>query len=136
MKDESEAFPESQLGFLTCVERFPGTDRRLLASTLQLMLPVQSALDLNRWQLFQLLKSLQFPETLSATARCEAWCALRLLQLYLHALCTFDVCTHKQLASLDAKYGNLNFNFNVMLYKKLLAFNSLQDQWYRQNVML
>jgi hypothetical protein len=82
------------------------------------MLPVQSALDLNRWQLFQLLKPLQFPETLSATARREAWRALRLLQLYLHALSTLDVYAHKQLTLLDAVHGKLMFTFNVKLHKK------------------
>jgi hypothetical protein len=59
---------------------------------------------------------LQFPETLSATACCEAWCALRLLQLYLHALRTLDVCAHKQLTLLDATCGNLMFTFSVKLY--------------------
>lgn len=107
---------------LTCVECFPGTDRSLLASALQLMFPVQSALDLNRWQLLQLLKSLQFPETLSATACCEAWCAFRLLQLYFHALCTLDVCTYKQLTLLDATCGDL------MLTRSFKQFKSLQRQ--------
>jgi len=34
--------------FLTCVVGLPGPDRRLLAGTLQFMLPLQSPLDLNR----------------------------------------------------------------------------------------
>jgi hypothetical protein len=81
--------------FLTCVEGLPRTDRCLLASTLQFMLPVQSPLDLNRWKLIQLLKSLQLPETLSATPCCEAGCSLGFLQLCLHALCTLDICTQE-----------------------------------------
>lgn len=80
----------------TCVECLPGADRCLLASTLQLMLPVQRALNFNRGQLFQLLKPLQLTETLSATACCKARSALGLLQLYLHALCAFDVCTRNR----------------------------------------
>jgi hypothetical protein len=80
---------------LTCVEGFPRTDRRLLASTLQFMLPVQSPLDLNRWKLIQLLKPLQLTETLSATPCSEAGRSLGLLQLCLHALCTLDICTQE-----------------------------------------
>jgi hypothetical protein len=146
VKDESEKCPlnvsldvkgTANPLLLTCVESFPGANRRLLASALQLMLPVQGALNLNGWQLFQLLKPLQFPETLSATARCEAWRALRLLQLYLHALCTFDVYAHKQLTSLDVKHGNLMFTFNVKLHKKKasssLTVCKISD---RQNGML
>jgi hypothetical protein len=59
---------------------------------------------------------LQFPKTLSATACCEAWCALRLLQLYLHALRTLDVYAYKQLTLLDATCSDLMFTFSVKLY--------------------
>ena len=78
--------------FLTCVVGLPGTDGRLLAGTLQFMLPVQSPVDLNRWKLIQLIKLLQLTETLSASPCCEAGCALWFLHFRLHTLCTLDIC--------------------------------------------
>ena len=81
--------------FVTCVVGLPGTDRRLLASTLQFMLPVQSPLDLNRWKLIQLIKLLQLTETLSTSPCCEAGSALGFLHFRLHTLCTLDICTQE-----------------------------------------
>jgi len=81
--------------FLTCVVGLPGTDRCLLAGTLQFMLPVQSPLDLNRWKLIQLIKLLQLTETLSASPCCEAGRALGFLHFHLHTLCTLDICTQE-----------------------------------------
>jgi hypothetical protein len=78
---------------LTCVEGLPGTDRRLLTSTLQFMLSVQSPLDLNRWKLIRLIKLLQLTETLGASPSCEAGRAFGFLHFHLHALCTLDICT-------------------------------------------
>ena len=80
---------------LTCVESFPGTDRCLLTSTLQFMLPVQSPLDLNRWKLIQPIKLLQFTETLSASPCCEAGRAFGFLHFHLHTTCTLDICTQE-----------------------------------------
>jgi hypothetical protein len=81
--------------FLTCVVGLPGTDRRLLASTLQFMLPVQSPLDFNRWKLIQLIKLLQLTETLSASPCRKAGRALRFLHFRLHTLCTLDICAQE-----------------------------------------
>jgi hypothetical protein len=81
--------------FLTSVERLPGTDRRLLARTLQFMLPVQSPLDLNRWKLIQLIKLLKLTEALSASSCCEAGRALGFLYFRLHTLCTLNICAQE-----------------------------------------
>jgi hypothetical protein len=81
--------------FITCVEVLPGTDRRLLTSTLQFMLPVQSTLDPNRWKLVQLIKLLQLRKTLSVLLFCEVGRALAFLQFCIHILCMLDICTQE-----------------------------------------
>ena len=88
--------------FLTCVVGLPGTDRRLLAGTLQFMLPVQSPLlpvqsllDLNRWKLIQLIKLQQLKETLSVLLCCEVGHAIGFLQFCIHTLWMLDICTQE-----------------------------------------
>jgi len=81
--------------FLTCVVGLPGTDMRLLASTPQFTLPVQSPLDLSRWKLIQLLKVLQLKGTLSVLLCCEVGHAIGFLQFCIHTLCTLDICTQE-----------------------------------------
>jgi hypothetical protein len=81
--------------YRTCVEGLPGRDRRLLTSTLQFMLSVQTPQDLNRWKLIQLIKLLQLMETLSAFPCCEAGRTVGFLHFNLHTPCTLDICTQE-----------------------------------------
>ena len=87
--EETEQLPTED-----CVERLPGADGSLLASTLQFMLAVQHALHLHRGQLVHLLQLLKLPEALCSPTCCEAGRSFRLLGLHLHALCSLDVASH------------------------------------------